>query len=154
MNEDRRRILQSGITLVTLCAAASAGLLAPNIVFAAWPKQAFRAQSLDEAIQELHGAPGEPSNQVVLDVNNVAENGAVVPVKVRTDLANLESISIYVEDNINPLVAQFKMTPETHGYISTRIKMAQTSNVVAVAKAGGKFYKASVEIKVVAGGCA
>jgi sulfur-oxidizing protein SoxY len=41
----------------------------------------------------------------------------------------------------------------TEGYLSTRIKMAQTSPVIALVKADGKFYKISKEVKVTAGGC-
>lgn len=45
------------------------------------------------------------------------------------------------------------MTPATEGFISTRIKMGQSSNVIAVVKADGKLHSARKEVKVTIGGC-
>ena len=38
-------------------------------------------------------------------------------------------------------------------YVSTRVKMLKTSNVIALVDAGGKTYTESREIKVTIGGC-
>ena len=77
----------------------------------------------------------------------------MVPVSVQTSLANVESIAIVVEKNPSPLAAQFELSPSIKGFVSTRIKMGTTSNVVAVVKADGKLYSASKEVKVTIGGC-
>jgi sulfur-oxidizing protein SoxY len=66
---------------------------------------------------------------------------------------NVESISIISEKNPTPLVASFNMGAKTEGHISTRIKMGQSSNVIAVVKSGGKLYSARKEVKVTIGGC-
>jgi sulfur-oxidizing protein SoxY len=65
----------------------------------------------------------------------------------------VESISIIVPNNPNPLAATFKLTPSSGGLVSTRIKMGKTSEVHAVVMAGGKLYSASKEVKVTIGGC-
>ena len=51
------------------------------------------------------------------------------------------------------LTAVFDLPPGTEPTISTRVKMAQTSNVYALVKADGKYYVAAKEIKVTLGGC-
>ncbi len=63
------------------------------------------------------------------------------------------SIAIFVDQNVNPLIADFTLSNGAEGYVSTRIKMAKTSNVTVVVKAGGKSYMASKEVKVTIGGC-
>ena len=52
-----------------------------------------------------------------------------------------------------PLSASFDFAPSAEGYVSTRIKMGKTSNVIAVVKSGGKLYSAKKEVKVTIGGC-
>jgi sulfur-oxidizing protein SoxY len=90
---------------------------------------------------------------VKLKVPDIAENGAVVPISVSTDIENVESISIYVEGNPNPLAATFELSPYIVAAVSTRIKMGKTSNVVAAVYSGGTVYTATQEVKVTIGGC-
>ena len=125
----------------------------PKLALAAWPKNAFEDDSVDAAIIELYGTNGEPSDQVELKAPDIAENGAVVPISVRTDLLDVESISIYVEKNPNPLAATFELSESSLPDVSTRIKMGTTSNVIAAVKAGEKVYTVSQEVKVTIGGC-
>lgn len=134
--------------------AVSAGLLHPTSVMAAWPKAAFGADSAADAVAKLYGASdAAPSGEIQIKAPDIAENGAVVPVSVRTTLKNVESIAIIVEKNPSPLAASFTLSPGAQGYVSTRIKMGKTSNVLAVVKADGKLYSASKEVKVTIGGC-
>jgi len=67
-------------------------------------------------------------------------------------MGNVDSISILSEVNQNPLIAVFNL-PGAEPYVSTRIKMGKTGNVVAVVKSGGKLYSAKKEVKVTIGGC-
>ena len=83
----------------------------------------------------------------------IAENGAVVPVTIKTDLEDVSSISILVDENPTPLSATFDLTPAVEANISARIKMGQSSNVRAVVKAGDKVYFTTKEVKVTIGGC-
>ena len=88
-----------------------------------------------------------------VQVKIIDENGAVVPVSVTTSLDGASSISIIADKNATPLTAEFNLGPTTEGYVSTRIKMGKTANVVAVVKAGDKLYSAKKEVKVTIGGC-
>ena len=142
-------VLAGGTVYLTL-----GGLLTPQNVWAAWPENAFHADTLDDAMKSLfEGASAEPSDAIMLKAPDIAENGAVVPVTVATTLPNVESISIFAENNPSPLVASFKLTPAAEAEVSTRMKMAQTSNVIAVVKADGKLYSTKKEVKVTIGGC-
>ena len=143
----RRKILKSFVAL------SSMGLLS-RFAFAAWPQQAFDGDDVDSVLNTLYGtSEASDSDQVKLKAPDIAENGAVVPISVSTDLANVESISILVDGNPNPLASTFELTENSVADVSTRIKMGSTSNVIALVKADGKVYKASQEVKVTIGGC-
>ena len=146
MKIDRRNMLRSLL-------AVAATLAFPKFVFAARADKAFQATTADAAIAELLGGVPEGSDKVHMKIPDIAENGAVVPVTVSTDLEDVESISVFVDNNPTPLAASFKMSPKTVPVVSVRIKMGQSSNVRAVVKAGGNLYSTSKEVKVTIGGC-
>ena len=81
-----------------------------------------------------------------------AENSAQVQIQVAADLPNVEAIAVFVEKNPTPLVAHASFQG-AEGYFSARMKMGQTSDVVAVVKSGGKLYTARQNVKVTVGGC-
>jgi len=125
----------------------------PRWLFAARPDAAFDADSADAVSKELFDSAIEASDQVTLKIPDIAENGAVVPVTVSTDLADVESISVIVDNNPTPFAAMFVLTPRSVPNVSLRIKMGESSQVQAIVKAGGKLYSASKEVKVTIGGC-
>ena len=128
-------------------------LVAPLKVFAARPKDAFGADNHDDVMNSLYNSTSTDSSHVTIKAPDIAENGAVVPITVTTDLPNAESVSIIVANNPNPLAASFALTASSGGLVSTRIKMGKTSDVQAVVMAGGKLYSATKEVKVTIGGC-
>ncbi len=143
----RRRALVKGLLV------AAAVMAVPRWLFAARPDAAFNANDADAAITDAFGGPATESDQVMLKIPDIAENGAVVPVTISTDLADVEAIGVVVEKNPTPLAALFELTPQSVPEVSVRIKMGESSNVRAVVKAGGKLYSASKEVKVTIGGC-
>jgi sulfur-oxidizing protein SoxY len=118
-----------------------------------YPEDAFKQKSSDDAIKALYGKAAEASDKVKIDAPEIAENGAVVPIGVSSTLAEVTSISILVADNPNALVASYKIPAGTIPNVANRLKMAKTSNVIAVVEAGGKLYSATKEVKVTVGGC-
>lgn len=155
MDPRRRQVMRtgSGATLVGLLAAA--GWLTPaESRAAAWNRAAFDTRSLDETLQALGGsAPTRSRDITFFSTPDIAENGAVVPVGVTSAIPRTESIAILVEKNPNMLAALFNLPPGTEPTISTRLKMAQSSNVFALVKAEGRYYVAAKEIRVTLGGC-
>jgi sulfur-oxidizing protein SoxY len=151
----KRRIFLKG-TLATGATglAISSGLLTPRMVLAAWPKTAFDATTVDGAVDGLYGSSSlTGSDQIKIKAPDIAENGAVVPVSVSTDIGDAQSISIIAEKNASPLAASFDLGPGTEGYVSTRIKMGKTADVIAIVKAGDKLLSSRKEVKVTIGGC-
>ncbi|HZW25444.1 MAG TPA: thiosulfate oxidation carrier protein SoxY [Gallionella sp.] len=150
---ERRKALRSGAGLGLLGLLASVGLIGPESALAESQKNAFEARTMNDALDALGEALPEDTAAILLTAPDVAENGAVVPVTVESSLARTEQISILVDKNPTMLVSSFAIPEGTEGYLSTRIKMAQTATVIALVKANGKFYRVSREVKVTAGGC-
>ena len=146
MNVQRRRVLKFVLALGTIAAW-------PRLLWAARPDAAFRSNDADAAIENMFGQLPIGSDRIKLKIPDIAENGAVVPVTVSTDLADVESISIVVVNNPTPLAASFHMSARMLPSISVRIKMGETSPVLALVKAGGNLYSAEKEVKVTIGGC-
>ncbi|MCB1751485.1 MAG: thiosulfate oxidation carrier protein SoxY [Gammaproteobacteria bacterium] len=154
MNIRRRILLQGSLTAAALSAAAGAGLLVPGRVLAAWPEKAFKMKTMPEMLKELLGAEAaEESGDINIKAPDIAENGSVVPITVTSGIAGSESISLIAVNNPAPLVASYELGEGTEGFVSTRIKMGKSGDVVAVVKAGGKLYSARKEVKVTIGGC-
>jgi len=150
----RRSFLQGSLAGSAVAVAVGAGLLNPSQVLAAWPKSAFEAKKVPDALQDLFGnASSTTSGDIKIKAPDIAENGAVVPVNVKTSLAGVSAIAIIAEKNGTPLAANFELAANAKGDVATRIKMGKTSDVIAVVKAGGKMYSARKNVKVTIGGC-
>lgn len=150
----RRNALKAGGGAGLLALFGGLGLLQSAAALAEWNKTAFSAKSMDDALSALGVIVPESSATVIqLTVPEIAENGSVVPVTVVSSLSDVEQISILVDKNPNVLAANFVIPAGTEGMVTTRVKMGQTANVIALVKAGGKFYRAAKEVKVTAGGC-
>ncbi|MCK5696853.1 MAG: thiosulfate oxidation carrier protein SoxY [Gammaproteobacteria bacterium] len=148
----RRHFLKNTIATGTVAMAAASGLLVPVQVLA-WNKEAFDAKDVASAMKGAVGTDSaEVSDKIKIKAPDIAENGAVVPVTISSTLKDVTSITIISEKNGTPLIAKFNL----HGaeaFVSTRIKMGKTSNIIAVCESGGKFYKTHKEVKVTIGGC-
>jgi sulfur-oxidizing protein SoxY len=148
---NRREMLSHSAKVAVLLGAA--GLL-PTAANAAWPTAAFDAKSVADAVKALGGGAPAESKDVSLTGPDIAENGAVVPVGAATTLAGVKRILLLVEKNPSVLAAVFEPGDSVEPNVATRVKMAQSSNVYAVAMmADGKVLFAQKEIKVTLGGC-
>ncbi|MEA3290874.1 MAG: thiosulfate oxidation carrier protein SoxY [Pseudomonadota bacterium] len=151
----RRIFLKGSLATGVLAIAAGAGILKPVRVLAAeWPAAAFDAEDAATALKTYFGGDNATdSDEVKIKAPVQAENGAVVPIKIETTAADLESIAVVVEGNPRPLVLSLDIGEGVGGYLSGRVKMGKTSNLVAYVKSGGNLLRASQEIKVTVGGC-
>lgn len=154
MNKIRRNVLQATGSATVMALAAAAGVFkSGNVLAADWNKAAFDTKNLQDTVKALGGTGATESKDITITSPDIAENGAVVPVSVSSKLGKTESIAILVEKNPNALSAAFDIPGGTEPFVSTRVKMGQTSNVHAVVKADGKYFYATKEIKVTLGGC-
>ena len=149
----RRTFLKGTVASGMLGVAASAGLLMPRMVLAAWPKAAFDAKKIDDGLNALYGsASTAASGDIKIKAPDIAENGAVVPISVSTGM-KASSIAVLIKENPSPVTCSYELGGDTVGFISCRVKMGKTSDLIAVVKSGGKLYSATRKIKVTIGGC-
>jgi sulfur-oxidizing protein SoxY len=151
MNPLRRTLVKF---LIASSSVAAAGLLGVRAAFAAaWNKAGFEAKSTADALKTLGVAGATVSRDIQITAPEIAENGAQVPVTVISKIQNTQSISIVIDKNPFPLSSTFEFSNGADSYVSTRLKMGQTSNVIAIVKADGKYFTATREVKVTIGGC-
>ena len=149
---NRRRSLIRAASIVA--AGLAAGLLKPIAALAAaWPKEAFAAKSPADALKNLNAASTEPSTAIVIEAPQIAENGAVVPVEVLSNIPGTTSLAVLVDKNPFPLAGRFDFMEGALPFVKVNLKMGETSEVRVVATAGGRNYVATKEIKVTIGGC-
>lgn len=140
--------------LKSCLAGAAWGMMFPVRAFAAlWNKVAFEAPKMDEALQGLGIDAVASSDAIELVAPQLAENGAIVQIEVWSHLADTEAITVLATKNPTPLIANFMFSNGAEPYVVTRIKMAETSELRAIVKAGGKYYSASRHVEVAVGGC-
>ena len=153
INLERRKALKTGGGIGLLGLFAAIGLVRPGMAGVEGKVSVFDAKTMNEAMDALGVIIPQSSEAIHLTVPEIAENGAVVPVTVASSLANTEQIHILVEKNPNVLAANFTFPEGTESFVTTRVKMKETSMVIALVKADGKFYRVAKEVKVTAGGC-
>lgn len=138
---------------------SSLGLFLAGLPSSAWPKPKkpmpeASSTTLAQAIaQATLGHPLVESEQVSLDVPDIAEDGAIVPVTVETDLPGVDAIWVFVEKNPSPLAARFKLAASLDPFVSLRVKMNESCNVLAVVKSGDAYFSVRKPVRVVLGGC-
>ncbi|ADZ71118.1 thiosulfate oxidation carrier protein SoxY [Polymorphum gilvum] len=118
------------------------------------------AEDAEKAISEFTGGAAPQSGKITLTAPEIAENGNSVPISVSVDSPmtaddHVASVLVLAEGNPNPDVATFHFTALSGmATATTRIRLARTQNVIAVAKmSDGSTYIDRKEVKVTIGGC-
>jgi len=155
MDMIRRTLLKGAGSTGVLAAALATGILKPTGAWAQeWNRAAFEAKDLAGAMKGVGAASASDSKDLMLKAPDIAENGAVVPVEVVSNIPNTISLAVFVDKNPLPLSSAFDFANGAMSEVSVRLKLSTTSNVKAVAKtADGKYYTAQKEVKVTVGGC-
>ncbi|MGM0519877.1 MAG: thiosulfate oxidation carrier protein SoxY [Campylobacterota bacterium] len=146
---NRRNFLGLGLGALAVSMAPST-LSAVN--YRETKPKAWTATKTDEAMKELFGTASTTEGKVDLDAPDIAENGAVIPVTVSSDLEG-SKVAVFQDANPESTVAVFTVPKGGIIDYSIRIKMAKTGNVTAVVQKGDKLYSASKLVKVTIGGC-
>ena len=137
----------------TVVLALGALLARPFAALAAWNKEAFGAKSAPDALKALGATGAAPSKDVLIEAPEIAENGAVVPVEISSNVRGTTALLVLIDHNPFPLVARFDFMEGALPFVKLNVKMGETSEVRVIAEAGGKHYVATKEIKVTIGGC-
>ncbi|MDE0309362.1 MAG: thiosulfate oxidation carrier protein SoxY [Acidiferrobacterales bacterium] len=153
LEKQRRKVLKGALATSLVALAASWGMLGSR-AFAARPQMAFDADDLGGTLKALFGEDAiEDSGDIIVKGPEIAENGAVVPIKVTAKMNDVQSIAILVPENPAPMVASFDLDAGIVPEVSVRIKMGKTSDVIALVRSNGKVYRGAKEVKVTIGGC-
>ena len=140
-------------TLTAGALAAFASLLGSRLAFA--DEKMVMAE-----IKKLYGDKAMAEGKIKLDVPEIAENGLVVPVNVEvespmTEADYVKAVHIYADGNPQPGIVSYSFTPACgKASAATRMRLAQTQNIVCVAEmSNGSLHMAKANVKVTIGGC-
>ena len=121
---------------------------------------AFAKNDSEEIIKKFTGGKTAAEGRVKLDLPEIAENGNTVPMTVSvdspmTEQSHVTDVLVVADGNPRSGVVTFHFSPASGiAEANTRIRLAATQNVIAVAKMNdGSFYMASKPVKVTIGGC-
>lgn len=150
----RRTFLANTLAVSATGIAISSGLLSSQLALAEEPAtNPFTAKTVDEVLKLINAVDAKPSTEIQLKAPEIAENGAVVPLTISSAMAGVTAISIVVANNPTPLAATFTIPEGTKAEVATRIKMAKTSDVIALVQTKEGLFSTKQEIKVTIGGC-
>ena len=150
----RRTFIKNTLAVTATSAVVGAGLVLPSTVLAAEEKvNPFKATSLEEALKAAGITEHEESDKVEVKAPDLAENGGVVPVQVKSSLENVSEIRIFIAENPTPHAANFTLGEGSDALVKCRFKMGKTTDVVGVVKVGDKYFSAKKAVKVTKGGC-
>ncbi|CAG1022391.1 sulfur-oxidizing protein SoxY [Methylococcales bacterium] len=128
--------------------------LQPRLAHAAWPSEHFAGGDFASRFEQLFGGQTIiDSPEINITLPDIAENGAVVPITIDSELERIERLYIWVEKNPTPLAAEFELSPEIAVFLTARIKMAESCNVVVIARQGQRLLRNQQWVKVMQGGC-
>jgi sulfur-oxidizing protein SoxY len=150
---ERRQFVQKSAGTTALALAAAAGWLPAVSHAQPWNKSVFETKSLADVVKAMGGSAPVESKDIVLTAPEIAENGNVVRLAMSTTNPAITQLAFVIEKNPSALAAVFDVMPGTDANFATNVKMAQSSNVVALGKMGDKFVYAVKEVKVTLGGC-
>ena len=137
-------------------AAAGMGLVS---VIAVAPARAT-PETMQEAIRKVVGPARVTPGRVTLELPPLSENGSTVPLAVSvespmTEADHVRAIHVFTEKNPQPDVAAFRFGPRAgRASVATRIRLADTQTVVAIAQlSDGSFWSASAAVVVTLAAC-
>jgi len=145
MSITRRKVLGSGAGLGAVVVAGT------SILSSAGPSY---AGAVEDLIAEFTGGAAVGTGGISLGAPQIAENGNTVPVSVSSDGA-ISEVMVFATKNPSPGVVRFKFSAMSgSSTASTRIRLAKTQDVIAVAKmSDGSFVSDTKTVKVTIGGC-
>jgi len=98
---------------------------------------------------------GKPivDKRIVVQAPDTAENGAYVGIGIQSSIPNIDAVAFLVDKNPGVLAGYFEIKKTEQLKLGTKIKMAETSDLVALVKAGDTYFMNIKHVKVVLGGC-
>lgn len=133
-----------------MAAAMGGSLLAPSVA-AEWPRKAFNADNVADALKAIYGTNStNDSNAIAIKAPTETANGATVLVSVSTTLPDVDSIAIIVDDNPQPFVMRISLTG-AEPYMNASVKVHKTSQIQGIVRSQGKLYRTTQLVRLVQG---
>lgn len=136
--------------------AAGAGVVALGFASTAHAT----AEGTAAAVSKLGGSAMAGSGKITIDLPEIAENGATVPITITVDSPmtaadHVKQIHVFAEKNPSPEVISFNLTPSNgKAQVGSRVRLSKTQNVVVAAvMSDGSVHTNQKEVKVTIGGC-
>lgn len=148
----RRSLLRSTPTVIALFASALLPGRADALINRLPNDAAFRLTPMSEVLQHLGGTPVR-HDEVTITIPDLVEDGANVRVNVASTLAEVAAMYVLVEANPFPFAAAFSIPSGTDASVGVNLKLAQSSEVIAVVRAADRLFWASKYAQVTVGGC-
>ena len=155
MECDRRAFLINSTTVLTLLGLGffPAGGLAIG-TSKSWQQSWFKnGKSIKETLLALGAGEPRVDKRVVVQAPDTAENGAYVGIGVESSIPNITAVAILVDKNPSVLAGYFETKKSGKLKFATKIKMAETSDLIALVKANDRYFMNTRHVKVVLGGC-
>ena len=149
---ERRTFLQDCSLLGFTGFACSTGLLTSGIAFASGADP-FQATSVNAVFAALGIKDPQASDRIIITAPKIAENGASVPIAITSTIKGTTEIITIVAKNPRPLAARNRYGKGAVPSISSRVKMSESTEVIAVVKADEGYFMAQTNVKVTMGGC-
>ena len=150
MTAHRRRIFLKGAVTASMAAAMGGGLLARGLA-AEWPRKAFTADNMADALKAIYGTNSiNDSNAITITAPLETANGATVLVSISTTLPDVDSIALIVDDNPQPLAMRISFTG-AEPYMRASVKVRKTSQIQGIVRSQGKLYRITQIVRMIEG---
>ena len=155
MTKDRRVFLIDSTTVLTLLGLGffPVGGLSTGKE-KAWQQSWFEnGRTVKETFAAMGVGKPLVDRRVVVQAPDTAENGAYVGIGIESSIPNIDAVAFLVDKNPGVLAGYFEIKKSEQLKLGTKIKMAETSDLVTLVKAGNEYFMNTRHIKVVLGGC-
>ena len=151
VNQERRTLLKAAIAASAVSTAGAGWAYAQSADKSAWPKEAFNASTIKEALLKLTGGNTVTSSpdKIMIKAPMIAEDG-IAHITIQSQLPRTESISIFIPNNASPLVANFMLNQKVTNTITTRIKIENSGEIIAIVRANNRLYSTTRKLRTTA----
>ena len=157
----RRDALAAGGRAGLLSLLVASGFVRPQDVFAQAtpasgllvPAEAFNTKGIPATLKALGATGSVESRDIRIEAPDISETGGQVPIIITSNIPRTESIAILIENNPHALSSVFEVPAWTDAYLSLNVKLAESTQVYALARSGGKYFHARQMVRVTIGGC-
>lgn len=154
MSDNRREFIKKSVVLGGFAASELLGSQQANAEWFSEPAPTPTTNVLEETLKRLiKDKTITETDKIDIQMPKIAESGLNVPITITSSLKNVVSIAILVDEKPAHLIAKFELSPALEAFVSTRLKIPTTSDILVIVETTEKYYSAREKVNVVIGGC-